>query len=94
MYIHQHVANRQPLGGKMSVRMTEVAMALESMAAEDAKVKACGMLLFDAELILHNLFELQRWHKTRKEVTIETGGNKYVCSVYLMWISISCSVSM
>lgn len=48
--------------------MTEVAMALESMAAEDAKVKACGMLLFDAELILHNLFELHKWHKTRNEV--------------------------
>lgn len=64
-----HVANkRRPFSSKSSFRIKDAAMVLETMAREDAQVKACGMLLFDAEVVLHNLFELQRWHRTRSEV--------------------------
>jgi len=56
----------RPFTSKKSMRIVDAA---QELSHQNSKMQECGRLLFDAELILHNLLDLEKWHKGRAQVT-------------------------
>lgn len=68
-----HRARVAPTGrftfsSQKSVRLADSIAALTEKAQQDEKVLAVGRLLFDAEMVLHNLVDLERWHRAANQV--------------------------